>query len=97
MKWEEILKADEDIEKFGIQWDGNAKNYYSSILNEIPHAEKKKLFKRLVTEHWKRHKQPITIDQLNSIKSQAMGQYGSGQISRPTQTAPDYGKYLDKP
>jgi hypothetical protein len=96
MKWKEILKTDEEILK-RIKWDGNAKDAYTSILNEIPYPEKKKLFRQLVTKHWKRNRQPITANDLNRLKSEALEQYGSSQSSSPTQTAPDYGRFLNRP
>ena len=71
MNWKDILKIDEEIEKFGIKFAEGAQEHYNFTLNQMP-SNKKSEFKNQVKSEWKNQKQPITSEAINRLKNVVM-------------------------
>ena len=91
MKWEEILKTDEELEKlFGsIKFsDDAAKSLYNQTLQSLQGRPKSEFKANMMRTYSHNNKQPITVEQINQAKqyAESVGQASSLPSKR-------YGEY----
>lgn len=72
MKWEEILKTDEELEKlFGSSpkfLDDSVKSLYTQTLQSLQGNQKSRFKASISTMYAHNNKQPITVEHINQAK-----------------------------